>query len=144
MHAWLTHTTVLYICEFDTILSQKTPSPFDTQMQMTSLYLFLIISLKKKNTSQFPFILSFSIYPLVFIATSLYVAQTLVIVQQWTSLCMLSKRKSFQFFSLPPIHFDRLLPHFAHVQWIIKRSVKLLSCSEVDCCPLCIFPQMQL
>lgn len=51
MHAWLTHTTVLYICEFDTILSQKTPSPFDTQMQMTSLYLFLIISLKKKHVS---------------------------------------------------------------------------------------------
>lgn len=68
---------------------------------------------------------------LLFVTSSLFLAHSPVIVQQRTSLCILSKIKPLHFLLCSQFILIDCSLTFLYVQWIIKRSAKLPSYSEV-------------
>lgn len=94
--------------------------------------LFLYLSLAHTNKLSFPCLLIYLDLSLLFVTSSLFLAHSLVIVQQSTSLCMLSKRKPLHFLLCAQFILIDCSVTFSCVQWIIKRSAKLPSCSELQ------------
>ena len=87
------------------------------------------ISLSQTQTkSQFPASFFISLYlPLLFVTSSLFLAPSLVIVQQSGSLCSLSKRKPLHFLLCSQFILIDCSLTFHYAQWITKRSAQLRS-----------------
>lgn len=125
------------MCELDSILSRKPGFLFDTQMQMDLWSGFTCVSLshseRGKKTSPFPVVLTLFIYPLSSLPPLYSWLKLRSLFNSTTDESLHAQQKKILtiFFLLcSQFIFDRFLLHFAHVQWIIKGSVKILPACE--------------